>query len=114
MDMDINKLYKVADEISELTDGLAVSYSSNRYLEFNNLNASKGLGLQKLTEILNVDPSETMAIGDHVNDLSMLKQAALAVGVRNCNPGILKHCDVILEATNNEDPITEIFNRYYK
>lgn len=114
MDMDMNKLYQVAEEIRDLTEGLAVSYSSNRYLEFNNLNANKGLGLRKLSEILNVDKAETMAVGDHVNDISMLQHAGVAVGVRNCNKGILEHCDVILDSTNNEDPITEIFNRYYK
>ena len=114
MDTDMNKLYQIADEIKKLTEGLAVSYSSNRYLEFNNRNANKGLGLRKLAEILNVDPADTIAVGDHVNDITMLNQAGLAIGVRNSNPGIMEHCDVILEATNNEDPITEIFNRYYK
>ena len=114
MDVDINRLYKVASEITDLTDGLAVSYSSNRYLEFNNPNADKGIGLRKLAELLGVDMADTMAVGDHVNDLPMLKAAGLGVGVRNSNARIINELDLLLDCSNNENPITEIYNRFYK
>ena len=114
MDVDINRLYKVASEITALTDGLAVSYSSNRYLEFNNPNADKGIGLRKLAELLGVDMADTMAVGDHVNDLPMLKAAGLGVGVRNSNARIINELDLPLDCSNNENPITEIYNRFYK
>ena len=114
MDVDIAKLQKIAGEISDLTEGLAVSYSSNRYLEFNNPEADKGIGLKKLAGILNVPLQETIAVGDHVNDLRMLRAAGLAVGVHNANSEILGELDILLDASNNHDPITEIYERFYK
>ena len=114
MDTDISRLEKIAAEITDITAGLAVSYSSNRYLEFNSPLADKGIGLRKLAEILNVDLSETMAVGDNINDLPMLKASGLAVGVHNSNNRITNELDILLESSNNHDPITEIFERFYK
>lgn len=53
---------------------LDVSYSSNRYIEFNHKSVNKGSGLLKLAALLGVDPRETIAIGDNFNDLSMIKE----------------------------------------
>ena len=60
-----------------------VSYSSNRYIEFNHQGVNKGQGLKKLAELLHVDIKDTIAIGDNFNDLSMIKVAGLGVGVQN-------------------------------
>ena len=114
MDSNVSNLEKVEKEIKDLTEGLAISYSSNRYLEFNNRNANKGIGLQKLAELLNVPIEETIAVGDNINDLAMIKTAGMGIGVRNSNPLIIPDCDLILDATNNDDPITEIYNRFYR
>lgn len=59
-----------------------VSYSSNRYIEFNHQGVNKGQGLKKLADILGVDIKETIVIGDNFNDLSMIKVAGLGVGVQ--------------------------------
>ena len=114
MDTDITRLQALAPQITHLTEGLSVSYSSNRYLEFNSPYANKGIGLQKLAEILNVDMEKTMAVGDHVNDLPMLKAAGLGVAVANCSREIADQADLILDSSNDNDPITEIYDRFYK
>ena len=67
----------------DITGDLDVSYSSNRYIEFNHQGVNKGQGLKKLAELLHVDMKETIAIGDNFNDLSMIKVAGLGVGVQN-------------------------------
>ena len=113
MSTDVPLLQQVEKEVAGYSAGLSVSYSSNRYLEFNNRNADKGVGLVRLAEMLNVDLKDTIAIGDNINDLPMLKAAGLGIGVRNSNPDIWKDCDLILDSTNNEDPITEVYNRFY-
>ncbi len=60
-----------------------VSYSSNRYLEFNRKGVNKGNGLLRLAGLLGVKREETMAIGDHINDLSMIRAAGLGIGMQN-------------------------------
>ena len=95
-----------------LWDLLDVSYSSNRYIEFNHQGVNKGQGLKKLADILGVDIKDTIAIGDNFNDLSMIKVAGLGVGVQNTVENMKKECDVITKATNNENAVAEVISKY--
>lgn len=81
MNTDYDYLKKIEDDLKDITGDLDVSYSSNRYIEFNHQGVNKGQGLKKLADILGVDIKETIAIGDNFNDLSMIKVAGLGVGV---------------------------------
>jgi Cof subfamily protein (haloacid dehalogenase superfamily) len=45
---------------------------------------SKGKALEKLCGLLGISQSDVVAIGDGVNDVSLLKQAGLAVAMGNC------------------------------
>lgn len=110
---DMNYLRKVKEEM-DLDEEYSISFSSNRYLEINPKGIDKGSGLNKLCEILNVDIKNTIAVGDNLNDLSMIKTAGLGIGVKNSIEDIKKDCDVILDYTNNEDPITHIIDKYIK
>jgi hydroxymethylpyrimidine pyrophosphatase-like HAD family hydrolase len=44
---------------------------------------AQGSTVQKLQEILNVSPAETMAFGDGYNDLELLAQAEYSFAMRN-------------------------------
>ena len=110
---DMEYLRKIKEEIN-LDDKFSISFSSFRYLELNPLGIDKGLGLQKLCEYLNIDIKDTIAVGDNLNDLLMIQKAGLGVGVKNSIKDIIPYCDIILESTNNENPITEIVNKYIK
>ena len=104
--------YSIEDDLKDITGDLDVSYSSNRYIEFNHQGVNKGQGLKKLADILSVDIKETIAIGDNFNDLSMIKVAGLGVGVQNTVEDMKKECDVITKATNNENAVAEVINKY--
>lgn len=83
MNTDYQYLKGIENDLKEITSDLDVSYSSNRYIEFNHQGVNKGQGLKKLAELLHVDIKDTIAIGDNFNDLSMIKVAGLGVGVQN-------------------------------
>ncbi len=89
-----------------------VSYSSNRYIEFNQKGVNKGSGLLTLAKLLGIRQEETIAIGDNFNDLSMILAAGLGVGVQNTVEDMKPLCDVITEATNNEGAVAEVIERY--
>ena len=112
MEADNEKLHEYHRQMADVLGDVEVSYSSNRYLEFNNLGVDKGEGLKHLAQLLNVDIADTIAVGDNVNDLPMIKAAGLGIGVRNVNPVMKDECDVILDATNNDDPLTEVIERF--
>ena len=109
---DVPYLEKIASEISNTTNDLDVSYSSNRYLEFNHQGVNKGEGLLWLADKLGIKPEETMALGDNFNDLSMIKAAGLGVGVANVNPKMKDDCDYITKADNNQGGVGEAIEKF--
>ncbi len=112
MNTDFDYLKKIQNEISGILDNIAVSFSSGRYIEFNVQGADKGMGLIELARILGVDIKDTIAIGDNYNDLPMIQAAGLGIGVANTFESMKPLCDYITEATNNENAISEVIEKF--
>jgi len=112
MNTDFDYLKRIEAEITDLTKDMDVSFSSNRYMEFNRKGVSKGAGLQRLCDILGIDIADTIAIGDNFNDLSMIKAAGLGVGVANTIEAMKPECDIITEADCDHDAIAEVIEKY--
>ncbi|MBS5111940.1 MAG: HAD family phosphatase [Coprobacillus cateniformis] len=112
MNTDFNYLKQIEEELKDITSDIDVSYSSNRYIEFNHRGVNKGNGLQSLAQLLGVDIKNTIAIGDNLNDLSMIKVAGLGIGVQNAVEDMKKECDYITKATCNESAVAEVINKF--
>ena len=97
---------------SIINDSISFTYSSNRYMEFNASTTSKGKALKYLANYLNIGIDETIAIGDHLNDLSMLEVAGLSVAVSNAQDVIKEICDVVTERSNNNGAVAEVINKF--
>ena len=76
------------------------------------MGSTKGEALASLAKDLGVDISETIAMGDSFNDISMVKAAGLGVAVRNAVQPLKDEADYITKATNDEGAVAEIINRY--
>ena len=109
---DFAYLQQIARDLKDLTRDMDVSYSANRYIEFNPKGVNKGQGLMKLASILGVDPAETMAIGDNLNDLSMIQAAGLGVGVANTLPSMKALCDRVTERDCFHGAVAEAIEKY--
>ncbi len=104
---------RTIDEIRPITfNKLAVSYSAGHYIEINHIDVDKGSGLIALSKILNIDLVDTIAIGDNLNDLSMVKLAGVGVSVKNGHDGLKAIADIVCEADNNSDAISEVIHKY--
>ena len=68
-DIEFNK--KLVKEIEEIGDVLITVYRG-MFIEVNNVGASKGSAVKQLAQKLNIDLKNVMAVGDELNDLSML------------------------------------------
>lgn len=53
------------------------------YLDISPSNIGKGHAIHYLSEFLNVDSADVMALGDNVNDLDMLKNSGISVALAN-------------------------------
>ncbi len=109
---DRSYLNMIEEDLKDITGDMDVTYSSNRYIEFNHKGVNKGRALLQLAEILGIDPSETIAIGDNYNDLSMIKAAGLGVGVQNTVEGLKKECGYITDATCDESAVAEVIKKF--
>ena len=89
-----------------------MSFSSNRYIEFNHKGVNKGAGLRFIAHMLGVKPEETIAIGDNFNDLSMIQAAGLGVGVQNTIKDMKPLCGYITEATIDEGAVAEVIEKF--
>ena len=87
-------LNPIEKEVAYLTGDCEVSYSSGRYLE------------------LGVDMKDTIAIGDNINDLSMIRAAGIGAGVSNVFEGMIDDCDYVAKASNDEGGVAEIIEKY--
>ncbi len=106
-------LKQIEQDLAKLTQDVTdVSYSSNRYLEYNCKGVNKGSGLLFLADMLGVKPEETIAIGDSFNDLSMIQAAGLGVGVQNTAEDMKPLCDYITAATNDEGAVAEVIEKF--
>lgn len=112
MNTDYSRLQEIHAEMKPLLDDITVSFSSNRYIEFMHKGVTKGVALLKLAAMLGVQPEETMAIGDNINDIEMLQAAGLSVGVHNLNPLIRQYCNVVTNATNNDGAVGEAIETF--
>lgn len=112
MNEDHEYLEQIEEDFKDITMNSDVSYSSNRYIEFNHEGVNKGAALEFLAERLGIEMSETMAIGDNYNDWSMFKVAGFSVGVDNMVEGLRGEVDYISDKTNDEDAVAAIIEKF--
>lgn len=109
---DYEQLLKTRSELADLEEQTDISFSSSRYLEINPAGVNKGQGLQFLARQLGIEPDETLAIGDSLNDLSMLKAAHTGVGVANAVAEVRPACDYICQNDHAHGGVAEALEHF--
>lgn len=113
VDTNFPRLKKLRKDLADFEKVSEMSFSSNRYLEFNPPKVNKGTGLKKLLcQELGYQLDETMAIGDSFNDLAMIKAAGTGVGVANVSPEMRADCDKITEKSFDQGAVAEAIGRW--
>lgn len=94
-----------------ILDKYYVVKSTPNFLEFMNKDATKGNGLKRLAQHLDVSMDETMALGDQQNDLTMIKVAGLGVAMANAVPE-LKAAAHYETTSQNEDGVGRAIEKW--
>ena len=71
--------------------------------------SSKGIALKKLADYLNIPISQTVAIGNDNNDLSMIQAAEIGVAVANATNELKKAVNYIT-TSNDDDGVAKFIN----
>lgn len=72
---------------------------------------TKASGLEKLSQILQIEAERMIMVGDADNDLAGLRFAGLAVAMGNANANVKAECDEVV-ADNNHDGCAEAIRRF--
>ncbi|MBE6828461.1 MAG: HAD family phosphatase [Ruminococcaceae bacterium] len=80
---------------------LVVTTSIVNNIEVNSREATKGNALKKLAEHLGIPISQTMAFGDDLNDITMLKAAGIGVAMGNADAEVKRAAEFITDDCNN-------------
>lgn len=88
---DQNELIAVHKQLSSESN-VAITSSGDINLEFNHPDAQKGLALQHYADRLGIDMKDVMALGDNLNDASMLQMAGRGVAMANAADDIKALC----------------------
>lgn len=111
--VDVPYLMTLEPQMKHITEGhCAVSYSSNRYMEFNAIGVDKGKALHELAKMLDIPIEATIAVGDNFNDMAMLEAAGLAVAAGNAVQEVKDACDYTTKADNNEGAVAELIRKF--
>ncbi|WEV43076.1 Cof-type HAD-IIB family hydrolase [Lactobacillus sp. ESL0684] len=103
---------EVKEEITALGD-LAVTSSSAANIEINDIRAQKGSALLDYAHKQGLKTEEIAAIGDNLNDESMIRAAGTGVAMANAVPAI-KQVAQIETKSNNDDGVGHILRQFIK
>lgn len=102
----------VKEQLSqEIGDVYEVAMSKPFFIEVNDKGISKGKALEVLCEHLKITNKEMFAIGDGLNDLSMIQFAGLGVAMGNANPLLKEQADVVT-VSNAEEGFSVAVEQY--
>ncbi|OAS88307.1 MULTISPECIES: Cof-type HAD-IIB family hydrolase [Metabacillus] len=88
-------------------DGLTIVSSAHHNFELEHCGASKGNALRRLSDKLDIPIAKTIAIGDSMNDVSMLKLAGKGIAMGNARLEVKEISDEIT-LTNDEHGVAKI------
>lgn len=81
------------------------------YTEISSQNVDKWSAISYLISKLGIKPEEVIAIGDNINDQTMLENAGLGIAMANSAPYIQKMADEVT-LNNNEDGVAAAIEKY--
>lgn len=103
---DLLKIEQKAEEVGLIAE---IVYSERNYLEILPFQASKGHSLLELLQLLPNKNLSTFAVGDNLNDLTLIREANHGYAVENAHPLLKTHANNIT-VHHDEHAIAEIIN----
>ena len=103
--------YLYGELINKFGKSFDVTCSAEFLVEISPLNDTKGEALKYIAAHFGIPLSSTVAIGDNLNDLSMIQAAEIGVAVGNAVQGLKDAADEVT-VTNNEGAVAKIIEKY--
>ncbi|MGG7212557.1 Cof-type HAD-IIB family hydrolase [Clostridium nigeriense] len=102
----IDNMKKVISQI----EGLAISSSFRDNIEITDINAQKGIILEKVASNMSINREEVMILGDSFNDYSMFEIFQETVAMKNAIPEVKAIAKYITDTNDNLGVAKAIYN----
>ena len=109
--MDQDRRVREMETLAAMFPSLTVVSSITNNIEMNDLAAVKGEALRFLCRHLGIDPENTMAFGDMMNDLTMIEAAGLGVAMGNADPELKAAADYVTD-TNDDCGVARAVEKF--
>lgn len=110
MDNNPHVLDKLKTSLKNLNKYEITSSEANN-IEITQKGVSKGKALKKLADYYGYSLDECVAIGNDMNDLSMIREAGIGVAMKNANPYVKEHANYITKYDNNNEGVADIIEK---
>ncbi|MFC5647596.1 Cof-type HAD-IIB family hydrolase [Paenibacillus solisilvae] len=108
---DADRLKEIYEELHSWSM-LEISNSHITNIECNPPGRNKGSGLLEVCGMFGIRMDEVIAVGDSLNDVSMIRAAGLGVAMGNAQDYVKRAADEIT-LSNEEDGVADIIQRYF-
>ncbi|MCP3027300.1 Cof-type HAD-IIB family hydrolase [Halobacillus sp. A5] len=105
-DIEDDEIRKVILDELNSNEALEISNSSPTNIEVNPAGVNKAAALLKVSERLNFNLDNVMAVGDSLNDLAMIKEAGIGVAMGNAQEDVKKAAAWVTD-TNNDNGVAK-------
>ena len=99
--------------VEHLKEELQVKLSGEIWVDFTHKQAQKGNALQKLQEIYDIGPEETMSFGDYLNDLELFDHSHFSYAMANAHEEV-RNKAAFLAKSNEEGGVLLILEELLK
>lgn len=98
-------------EIEKLQEFFIINKCTD-YYDLSLKTCGKDTAVKYICERLNINPRDTVAVGDSENDISMLEYAGIGAVVKNASSEAKRHADYISDKTNDEAAVAQIIYHF--
>ena len=100
---------ETADRLKHFEKDVYIVASDEAWIDIADLGVNKGTTINRIQNLLQITPAETIAFGDGYNDLDLFKAAKYKVAMDNAYPELKKEANLIA-INNNEDGVVQTLN----
>ncbi|MCR1918241.1 Cof-type HAD-IIB family hydrolase [Frisingicoccus caecimuris] len=110
---DVDTVKKMMQELSDdMFSEVTYCTSKPTFLEFFNRRVSKSEAMRQIGQIYSIAPEEMIAIGDGLNDLSMIQYAGMGIAMANADNEVKNNAQYIT-TSNDDEGVLNALKRFF-
>lgn len=111
---EVSRIHQLETDLTAQTRFPQTTFCTSKpfYLEFFHKKASKAAAIDEICKLYHISLSQTIAIGDGFNDLSMISHAGIGAAMKNAPEPVKKAADYVTTKDNNEDGVAQLLQHF--